>query len=101
MDVPRLGIVDLECMISAVHVCFIFQISVKRRNMFEKMQGKFRYIGALSLATEKFLPRREQIFYGYDILISMIQAPLTLSLSLSLSKTPRYSSASKRDICCG
>ena len=65
------------------------------------MQGKCHDINSVSLSVQKFLPSREQILYGNDMLVRMKLPPSALSLSLSLSlsrKALRLSIESKRDI---
>ena len=54
------------------------------------MQGKCHDINSVSLSVQKFLPSREQILYGNDMLVRMKLPPSALSLSLSLSLAKRY-----------
>ena len=46
--------------------------------MIHEAQGKCNDILPMPLATQKFFPGREQILYGYDILITMKELSLSL-----------------------
>jgi hypothetical protein len=96
VDVSGFRVIDSEGLITAVLIFFFFQFLVKQKNIVHEIDGKFGHIFALSFSTQKFLPRNEQIFDGYDIIVDMMKLA---TLSLSLSRViPRFCNESKRDI---
>lgn len=82
VNVTRLRIVNLECVIRSVTVGFIGKLAVKREDVARKIQGKNCDIFALPLSAQKFAPRGKQIFHGNDIMVNMARPHSSLSLSL-------------------
>lgn len=73
MDVSRLRIVDLECLICRMLISLILQITVKCDDAGHEVPTELLYIFSLALTTNKFLPSRKNIFERNDIMIAMFK----------------------------
>ena len=71
VDVARLGIGDLEGVITAVAIRFLFQVVMKIEDIVHQRVLEFLHVVLLALTCRKLLPCGEQVFERNDIFIGM------------------------------
>ena len=71
VNIPWFWVIYFERLISAVPICFVRKLLMKSKDIVQKMQRELGHIFPFFLAAQKFPPRNEQIFHGYDIIINM------------------------------
>ena len=71
VDISGLGIRDVEGVIGAVGVGFVFQIIMQRKDIIHQVKLEFLDIFLISLTFQKFFPCFENIFKRDDIIIGM------------------------------
>ncbi len=74
MDVPRLRIGNLECLILTMLIGFFDEVAMKGENIVCQLDRKESYILAMRFVPDEFLPGSEQIFDGNDRIEYMISS---------------------------
>ena len=80
VNVARLRVVYPERLIRSVSVCLVRELAVQSEYIIGQMKRKSLNVFAAALVFQKFLPRREQIVDGNNIMIDMTRPHFPLSL---------------------
>jgi hypothetical protein len=88
MDIAGFWVGYFEVFVSAVLVCFLFEVVVQLHNVLHQTVLKLLYINFLSFSTDELLPGREQVFYRNDTLIGMSENSFDSKVTPTIEPSP-------------
>ena len=100
VNVARFRVGDVESVVAAMCVRFVFQVAVEREDVVHEPMLELLHVALIALTAQKFLPCGEQVFHRNDIFIGMSgNTPQVVPPPAGICS--RFWSESNKLICCG
>ena len=71
VNVARFRVGDVESVVAAMCVRFVFQVAVEREDVVHEPMLELLHVALIALTAQKFLPCAKQVFHRNDIFIGI------------------------------